>query len=248
MTITAEAIRQREEHSGLARAPHINVGETERMLSGLGGAVFLAYGLSRGGLGGVALALLGGSLVYRGVTGNCKMYEALGVDTAGGKDWLTAGRDVHRGVKISRTSTIGRAPEECYRTWRRLENLPRFMSHLISVEAVDDRRSHWVAKAPAPLGQVEWDAEIIQDTPNELISWRSHRDADVDNAGSVRFRPAPGGHGTEVTVELNYEPPAGHLGITIAKFLGEEPEQQVEDDLRKFKQIMETGEVTTSRG
>jgi len=176
------------------------------------------------------------------------MYEALGVDTAEGKDWLAAGRDVHRGVKVRRSFTIGRSPEECYRSWRDLERLPRFMTHLISVLIVDERRSHWVAKAPAPWGQVEWDAEIIADTPNELISWRSLRDADVDNAGSVRFRPAPGDRGTEVTVELNYEPPAGQLGITLARLFGEEPRQQIEDDLRHFKQLMEAGEIPTVAG
>jgi len=248
MPITAEAIRRREESGGLAQDAKVNVGDTERLISGLGGATLLAYGLSRGTLGGAALAILGGSLLYRGVTGYCGMYEALGVDTSSGKDPLVAGRDVHRGVKVTRTATVRRSPEECYRYWRDLENLPRFMTHLISVQVVDERRSHWVAKAPAPWGQVEWDAEIIADTPNQLISWRSLRDADIDNAGSVRFRPAPGGRGTEVTVELNYEPPGGHLGITLARLLGEEPRQQVEDDLRHFKQIMETGEIPTVAG
>jgi len=246
MSMTAAAIRRREESGGLARDSRVNVGDTERLISGIGGAAFLTYGLSRGTWGGMALAVLGGALLYRGVTGSCGMYEALGIDTSDGKDWLTAGRDVHRGVKVTHSLTVRRTPEECYRTWRAFENLPRFMDHLISVEVIDERRSHWVAKAPAPLGRVEWDAEIIQDTPNELISWRSLRDADVDNAGSVRFRPAPGGRGTEVTVELNYEPPAGRLGIAIAKLLGEEPKQQLEDDLRRFKQIMETGEVVVS--
>jgi len=245
MTITADEIRRREESEGLAS--DVNVGATERLISGIGGAAFLTYGLSRGTWGGAALALLGGALLYRGATGHCSLYEALGVDTSDSKDWLAAG-DVHRGVKVRRSFTIHRSPEECYRSWRNLENLPRFMTHLISVQAVDERRSHWVAKAPAPWGQVEWDAEIIQDTPNELISWRSLRDADVDNAGSVRFRPAPGGRGTEMTVELNYEPPAGRLGITIARLFGEEPRQQIEDDLRKFKQIMETGEIATVAG
>jgi len=246
MTITADQIRHREETQGLAR--HTNVGETERLISGLGGAVFLSYGLSRGTPAGAALALLGGALLYRGATGHCHMYGALGVDSSDSKDWLAAGGDAHRGVKVQHSLTIKRTPEECYRYWRSFENLPRFMTHLISVHAVDDRRSHWTAKAPAPLGQVEWDAEIIQDTPNELISWRSLRDADVDNAGSVRFRPAPGGRGTEITVELNYEPPAGRLGRMIAKLMGEEPGQQIKDDLRKFKQIMETGEVVLSGG
>jgi len=246
-TITADEIRRREEREGLASDE--NVGATERLISGIGGAVFLTCGLSRGRLGGAALALLGGALLYRAATGHCSMYEALGIDTSDSKDWLSApGRDLHRGVKVQRSFTIDRSPEECYRAWRNLANLPRFMRHLISVEPVDERRSHWVARAPAPMGQVEWDAEIIQDTPNELISWRSLKDADVDNAGSVRFRPAPGGRGTEVTVELNYEPPAGRAGMTIASLFGEEPRQQIEDDVRRFKQIMEAGEISTVEG
>jgi uncharacterized membrane protein len=248
MTMTPAAIRRREESVGRARDDRVNVGATERLISGLGGGVFLARGLSRGGLGGAAMAVLGGALLYRGVTGYCGSYDLLGINTADSKDWLAAGSDVHRGVKVRRSFTINRTPEECYRTWRALENLPRFMSHLISVEAVDERRSHWVAKAPAPWGQVEWDAEIIQDTPGELISWRSLKDAGIDNAGSVRFRPAAGGRGTEMTVELNYEPPAGRLGITLARLLGEEPGQQVESDLRKFKQLMEAGEIATVEG
>jgi len=249
MTITAGAIRRREEsQGGRARDACVNVGETERLISGLGGAVLLKHGLSRGKLGGLALAALGGALLYRAATGHCHLYEALGVDSSDSKDWLAAGGDVHRGVKVERTITINRSPEECYRYWRDLGNLPRFTGHLLSVQVIDERRSHWVAKAPAPWAQVEWDAEIINDTPNALISWRSLKDADVDNAGSVRFRAAPGGRGTEVTVELNYEPPAGRLGMTLARFLGEEPGQQVEDDLRKFKQIMETGEVATVEG
>jgi len=248
MTMTAEAIRSREESQGLARDVRVNVGETERLISGLGGALLLTRGLSRGTWEGLALAALGGALLYRATTGHCSLYEALGADSTSSKDRLVAGEDVHRGVKVQRMVTIDRSPEECYRYWRDLGNLPRFMTHLFSIQVIDERRSHWVAKAPSPWGQVEWDAEIITDSPNALISWRSLKDAEVDNAGSVRFAPAPGSRGTEVTVELNYEPPAGRLGVTLARLLGEEPSQQVGDDLRKFKQIMETGVIPTVEG
>jgi uncharacterized membrane protein len=239
-TFTADQIRQREESEGLAS--EVNVGEVERWLSGVGGAALLAYGLKRGTLGGAALALLGGALLYRGVTGHCDAYEALNVSTAG-KSRIGWGGDVHRGLLVRKTYTINRTPEDCYRFWRDFENLPRFMSHLESVRNLEGNRSHWVARAP--VGTVSWDAELINDRPNELIAWRSVEGSDIDNAGSVRFRPAPGGRGTEVTVELNYEPPAGRLGVTIAKLLGEEPEQQVREDLRHFKQIMEAGEIPT---
>jgi uncharacterized membrane protein len=121
------------------------------------------------------------------------------------------------------------------------------MDHLESVRILDGKRSHWVAKAP--LGtSVEWDAEIINEEANELIGWRSLEGADVPNAGSVRFRPAPGGRGTEVRVNLEYNPPTGKLGAAFAKLLGEEPERQVEEDLRRFKQWMEAGEIPTTAG
>jgi uncharacterized membrane protein len=241
MTMTAEAIRRLEESQGLAHG--VNVGESERLISELGGALMLTYGLSRGSWRGTALAIMGGALLYRGITGHSALYEALGIDTFDGKDWLLAGPDVYRGVKVVRSATIKRSPEECYRFWRNLRNLPRFATYLISVEVIDERRSHWLARAPAPWDQVEWDAEIITDKPNQRIAWRSLRDADVPNAGSVGFRPAPGNRGTEVTVELSFEPPAGRLGLTLVRLFGEDPRRALADTLLHFKQIMETGEI-----
>lgn len=141
--------------------------------------------------------------------------------------------------------TINHPPEEVYRFWRDFQNLPRFMSHLESVQVTGENRSHWVAKAPAGT-TVEWDAEITEDRPNELIAWRSLEGADVNNSGSVRFERAPGGRGTEVTVELQYDPPGGVIGASIARLFGEEPEQQIKGDLARFKQVMETGEVVRS--
>jgi uncharacterized membrane protein len=143
--------------------------------------------------------------------------------------------------------TVNRPPEEVYAFWRDFENLPRFMTHLESVQTTGDRRSHWKAKAPAGR-TVEWDAELVEDRPGELISWRSLEDADVENSGSVRFSPAPGGRGTEVRVELRYSPPGGGLGVTLAKLFGEEPALQTHDDLRRFKQVLETGEVVRTEG
>jgi uncharacterized membrane protein len=142
---------------------------------------------------------------------------------------------------------INKAPEELYRFWRNFENLPRFMNHLESVTPLGGDRSHWVAKAPAGA-RVEWDAEVYNEKENELIAWRSLEDADVNNAGSVRFRRAPNGRGTEVKVVLNYEPPGGKIGAAIAKLFGEEPGQQIEEDLHRFKQLMEAGEVPTTAG
>jgi uncharacterized membrane protein len=150
-----------------------------------------------------------------------------------------------REIYVTKTITINRSPEEVYRFWHNFENLPRFMSHLESVQVTGERRSHWKAKAPAGM-TVEWDAEVIEDLPNELIAWRSVEGADVPNSGLVRFKAGPAGQGTELRVELRYHPPGGRLGAMIAKLFGEEPEQQVKGDLRRFKQVMETGEIVHS--
>lgn len=149
------------------------------------------------------------------------------------------------GNKFVHVVTINKPAAELYRFWRDFGNLPHFMTHLEEVRVLDSERSHWRAKAP--LGQsVEWDAKIINEVENELIAWQSEEGARVPNAGSVRFTPAPAGRGTEVRVTLSYEPPAGKVGVAVAKVLGEEPSRQVSDDLRRFKQLMEAGELPTN--
>jgi uncharacterized membrane protein len=140
---------------------------------------------------------------------------------------------------------VNRSPEEVYKFWRDLENFPSFMAHIQSVEVQGDRQSHWKAKGPAGT-TVEWDAEIVQDEPNHLIKWRSVNNPDVHNSGTVRFDPAPGKRGTFVRVELQYAPPGGAVGSLIAKLFGKEPGQQLYEDLRRFKQIVETGEILQS--
>ena len=150
-------------------------------------------------------------------------------------------------LRAEATTTIARPAEEVYRSWRNLESLPDFMDHLESVKDIDGRRSHWVAHGPART-IVEWHAEIVEDVVGEVIAWRSVEGSDVDNSGSVRFSPAPKGHGTEMTVELDYAVPGGALGASMATLLGEEPSQQLRDDLRRFKQVVETGEVVRSDG
>jgi uncharacterized membrane protein len=185
--------------------------------------------------GGAALALAGGALVARRIlSGKGEEIDHSPAAVVG----------YHQGVRVEKTVTIARQPDELYRFWRNFENLPRFMTHLASVRVDDDTRSHWVVKAPA--GQtVEWDAEIINDIPNELIAWKTTH-ADIGNAGSVRFRLAPGGAGTEVTVNLEYGPPAGKVGQMVARAFGEDPEQQVEEDLHRFKQVMTAGDAPRS--
>jgi uncharacterized membrane protein len=149
------------------------------------------------------------------------------------------------GIQVSASCIVNKSPEEVYDYWRNFSNLPRFMKHLESVEDLGDGRSRWIAKGPAGTS-VKWDATIIGDDPGTVITWRSTENADVDNAGAVRFEAAPGGRGTIVRVNLAYNPPAGVVGAVVAKLFGEAPDQQIYDDLRRFKQIMEVGEVVVS--
>ena len=149
-------------------------------------------------------------------------------------------------MDVKRTISVGRSPDEVYAFWRDFENLPLFMYHLVSVENSGGGHSHWVARGPSGLN-VEWDAEIVEDRPGELISWRTvGRDDDIQHSGSVSFISAPDDRGTEVHVELSYDPPGGKLGVTLAKLFGEEPGQQIADDLHRFKQMLEVGEVIRS--
>jgi uncharacterized membrane protein len=231
--------RNRADHR--SREIQLNVGQEERWMSAIGGGSLALFGLRRGGWGGALLALLGGGLIYRGVTGHCNAYQKLGINTMRRKN-PAASVQHGEGIKIEESVIVNKSPEELYRFWRNFESLPSFMKHLESVRKIDDRRSHWVAKAPAGTA-LEWDAEIINEKENELIAWRSLEGADIPNAGSVRFERAPGGRGTEVKVALNYDPMGGKLGVAIAKLFGEEPEQQIKEDLCRFKQLMEAGEV-----
>ena len=165
--------------------------------------------------------------------------------TRSGDDVTIGPRTRRQGIRVRKAITIKRTPEEVYRFWRNLENLPRFMAHLESVRVLDDRRSYW--KAHAPLGlTVEWTAEIVEERPNELLSWRSVEDSQVPNSGTVRFVRAPGDRGTEVHLDIRYDPPAGAVGAAIAKLFGEEPSQQVDGDLGRLKQVLETGELVHS--
>jgi uncharacterized membrane protein len=148
---------------------------------------------------------------------------------------------------LRKSITIDRPLAEVYSFWRNFENLPRFMIHLKSVQILDDKRSRWVAKGPAG-SEVRWDAEIIEEKPNELIAWKSLPGATVENAGSVRFEPATGNRGTMVRVKLQYRPPAGALGATVAKLFGEAPEKQIPVDLMRIKQLLETGEIARTEG
>jgi uncharacterized membrane protein len=213
-----------------------NVGAAERWASLLAGGAMIAFGAKQRGPAAWALGLSGGAIALIGATGYCPVYAAAGIDTTG-----------EEGLEVDRAATINRPAHELYRFWRSLDKLPVIMEHLESVTVLDEKRSHWVAKAPAGR-TVEWDAEITDDDPNRRIAWRSLPHADVQSEGFVTFEPAGGDRGTVVRVVLRYVPPAGIEGAFIAKFLGEEPAIQLEQDLHRFKQMMETGEVPTTQG
>ncbi|BBY06067.1 SRPBCC family protein [Mycobacterium noviomagense] len=188
----------------------------------------------RGILTAVALAGIGGA----------DLYAALRT-TGNGSSGRHGNAPRHRILRAA--VTVWRSPEEVYRFWRDLENLPTFMYHLKSVTVDADDRSHWVANAP--IGQsVQWDAQITEDEPNKRIVWQSLPGALVENGGSVEFAPTPDGSGTEVRVTMSYHIPGGVLGKAAATVFGESPEQQVNDDLRRFKQLLETGQVMRSDG
>jgi uncharacterized membrane protein len=147
---------------------------------------------------------------------------------------------------VGRTVTINRPRHELYAFWRDFGNLARILENIESVTELDERRSHWVVRAPAGT-TVEWDSVIVEDIPDELISWQSDAGADIANSGRIDFRDAPGGRGTLVTATIAYDPPAGAVGKLVAKLFQREPRIQARRDLRRFKQFMETGEIATSR-
>ena len=226
-----------------------NVNSRERWLSVVLGSAVAAYGLSRRSIAGITVAGLGAALVWRGASGYCAVYNALGLTSASESDDDRPNVSVPygRGVRVEQTVTIGLPPGEIYAFFRNFENLPRFMSHLQSVKVLDEKRSHWTTKGPAG-SDAEWDAEIINEIPNELIGWRSVDGSQVDNAGSVHFNANPGGRGTDVKVILRYDPPAGLLGALTAKLFGEDPAHQVKEDLRALKMLLETGEIASTEG
>jgi len=205
----------------------------------------MCHGLRQGSLPGLGLAILGGALTNRGLTGHCAAYAALDVDGTGPHGRLAAVR-AGQGFKVTQAVTINRSPEILYRYWRQFENLPEFMDHLVSVTGAGNR-THWIAKGPAG-SKVEWDAEIVTDEPGRLIAWRSLEGSEVATAGSVHFTALSHNRGTEVRVSLKYDPPAGKLGAWVAWVFGEDPRSQIREDMRRFKQRLEAGETPAVQG
>jgi uncharacterized membrane protein len=239
----------------------INVGRVERWLSMIAGGALAAYAMKRRDAPGGAAAIAGAALLYRGATGHCDVYQLLGVSRADRRSGGERGEGTgiiadrysdtrqqlggNRGIHVEESVSINRPISELYRFWRDFENLPTFMEHLESVSMREEGVSHWVAKGPAGM-PVEWDARIINEVPDKVIGWQSLTGSTISTAGSVNFDADP--HGTRVTVHMQYNPPGGRLGAALAKIFGEEPNQTVREDLRHFKQLMETGEIPTTEG
>lgn len=221
------------------RLPGKNINDIERWGSVIAGTAIAAYGLKMRSISGLVLSAVGGALLWRGASGHCMVYEALGLSSA-----ESNGDNVSvpygRGVRVEETVTINVPREEVYAFWRDFENLPQFMHNLERVEVQDRTRSHWWTKGPAG-STMDWEAEVINEVPGELIGWRSVDGSRVDNAGSVHFADASDGIGTEIKVILRYDPPAGALGAAISKILGEDPAQNVQEDLRRLKVLLEAG-------
>ena len=243
MTLTTQSLEHNSTQQSITSHAEQNVGPVERIASVAVGGAAIGYGLSRGSFSGLLLLAIGGALVHRGVTGRCYGYEALDINTR--ERNTSAGTRGADGIRVTQSVTVSRSPAEVYQFWRRLENLPRFMKHVESVEPIDDVRSRWVVKGPAG-SQVEWTARILADRENKLISWESLPGAEVQNAGSVWFEPAANG-GTEVRVILRYYPPTGRIGAAVAELFGEAPDEQLTEDLQRLKEAMEVGSVVRTK-
>ena len=249
--MTADKLRREE--FGLSQGEDTdssvnNVGVSDRWVSMFLGGSLLLLGIVRE-RERLPLLLTGSFFLYRGVSGYCPFYDLFGFNTTEVYPHPNTSVPHQRGIKLERSIVVNKSPEELYRFWRNLENLPRFMSQHVSVQpSQGGTRSHWIVRAVAGT-TFEWDAEIINDIPNELLAWRSLGGADLDHAGSVRFEKAPdGGAGTEVKLTLEYRPPIGKLSVGVAKLFDQEPAQVISKDLQRLKQLMETGEIASDEG
>lgn len=218
-----------------------NVGQLERWMSLGTGTLLAVAALRRRGILGAAAATVAAELLYRGATGFCPLYGMIGVDTSSksGSRNPNASVPYGRGVRVEQSIAVARPARELYDYWRRLDTLPQFMQHIEEVTMLTSTRSRW--RVRAPIGsRITWEAEIINDVPGQLIGWRSLPGSAIHHAGSVHFDQRDGL--TEVRVVLEYAPPARYVGASVARILGEEPYRQIEEDLRRFKAIVERGE------
>lgn len=225
----------------------ININETERLTSIAVGIPVTIFGLTRGILNGLVPTLFGGCLILRGVTGHSFLYQVLGVSTVEHTPAIATLPD-NQGIQVKRSVTIIASPEQLYRYWRDVQNAPRFMVNVESVQVTGDGHSHWVAKTPMGT-KVEWDAEVTNDEPGRLIAWRKTQGHFLAPCGgSVRFEPKRSGRETVVRLEIEFRQYRGSIGTMLGNVLGQIPEQLVRQDLERFKELMEAGEIATTAG
>jgi uncharacterized membrane protein len=217
----------------------LNVGRAERIISVIGGTTLTVLAVRNwSSLYGKAFGVLGAILLKRGVTGFCEVNHLLKRNTA------IKGASA---MEVKATFTINKPREEVYAYWRNFENLPNFMKHLDDVEVLDEKRSSWTALVPGGVGKVSWEAVVEEEQPNSLISWSSLPGSTIDNAGEIRFMDAPGNEGTEVHAAISYRLPAGDVGSLAGKLFNPLVERMMREDLRRFKSLLETGEIATAR-
>ena len=219
----------------------ISYAEVERWVSLASATALMAYGFSRRTLPGFCLAVAATPLAFRGVSGTWPRFNDWGSDDT--RVALSGSRGIH----VRESIRLERPVAEVYRFWRNLENLPRFMTHLEGVTNLGNGRSHWEAKGPAHM-KVEWDAEIINEVENKVLGWRSLPGSDIVTAGAVNFSTVRGGRSTQVSVHLQYEPPARRAGALVATLFGRNPASMIREDLRHLKQLLEAGEIPRATG
>lgn len=217
-----------------------NVGTGERGVSLALGTALISYGLAadKSNLARLALAGVGGMLVYRGATGRCSVYNALGIDSRQGESMLGSSRVAH-------SVTINRDRFELYRFWRKLDNIPQLIDDVVSVQVIDDRRSRWTMKSP--VGEFSWEAEITSEREGEEIAWSTVPGSEIDNSGRVTFNEQPG-RGTRVELEVRLSPPGGKIGTALSRVFTKSPREQIADALHRFKQLIEAGEIASVKG
>jgi uncharacterized membrane protein len=211
-----------------------NVGAVERVLSVAVGLAMVGHGLRRRTLPSMLVALVGGSILHRGVTGRSRLYAAMGLTPTRGE----------AGVRFELSTTILQPRDVLYRAWRDFESHPRFLPHLRSVRMLEDGKSLWVAQGPGGT-HFEWTSQVTEDREGERLAWHTLPGSCLHHEGVITFEDAPAHRGTVVHLALRYHVPGGRLSVLLAKLLGEEPKQELSEGLRRFKQLQETGEVAT---
>lgn len=226
----------------------MNLSANGRTMSLVGGIALLTFALLQRNKLSLPAFLGGLGLLYHSTTGNSPINSVLNRNTAVNSNSQSVSVPHEQGIHVERAITIDRPVEDLYNFWRDPANMPQVMGYVESIEPIGKNRTHWTIKSPVGGMKVEFDSEIYTDTPNEVISWRSLPGSQVQNAGSVRFKPAPAGRGTEVHLKVEFVPPGSPLAQVVLKLFGDVPNQFFAQSLRELKQMMETGEKATTEG